>query len=118
MGRGKYSSEQILAIFKEQEAGTPVADLCRTYGMHTETFYAWKRRTTGMPDPALSRCPWQKPPGLPQVCASQGRARRPSGELASQGRGRAGVAAGLDAQTKIDPILLPEQQDLSSQTPA
>lgn len=48
MGRGKYSSEQILAILKEQEAGTPVADLCRTYGMHSETFYAWKRRYTGM----------------------------------------------------------------------
>jgi hypothetical protein len=26
MGRGKYSSEQILAILKEQEAGTPVAE--------------------------------------------------------------------------------------------
>jgi putative transposase len=48
MGRGKYSSEQILAILKEQEAGTPVADLCRTYGMHQETFYAWKRKYTGM----------------------------------------------------------------------
>lgn len=35
-------------ILKEQEAGTPVADLCRTYGMHSETFYAWKRRYTGM----------------------------------------------------------------------
>jgi len=35
-------------ILKEQEAGTPVADLCRTYGMHSETFYAWKRRHTGM----------------------------------------------------------------------
>jgi len=34
MGRGEYSSEQILAIFKEQESGTPVADLCRTYCMH------------------------------------------------------------------------------------
>jgi len=48
MGRGKYSSEQILAILKEQEAGTPVADLGRTYGMHQETFYAWKRKYTGM----------------------------------------------------------------------
>lgn len=48
MGRGKYSSEKILAILKEQEAGTPVADLCRTYGMHQETFYAWKRKYTGM----------------------------------------------------------------------
>lgn len=48
MGRGKYSSEQILAILKEQEAGTPVADLCRTYGMHSEAFYAWKHRYARM----------------------------------------------------------------------
>jgi hypothetical protein len=26
----------------------PVADLCRTYGMHSETFYAWKRRYAGI----------------------------------------------------------------------
>ena len=48
MRRGKYSSEQILAILKEQGAGTPIADLCRTHGMHQETFYAWKRKYLGM----------------------------------------------------------------------
>ncbi len=48
MRRGKYSSEQILATLKEQEAGTPIADLCRTHGMHQETVYAWKRKYLGM----------------------------------------------------------------------
>lgn len=48
MGRESYSSEQILASLKEQEAGTPVADLCRTCSMYCEPFYAWKLRCTGM----------------------------------------------------------------------
>jgi putative transposase len=48
LGRGKYSREQILAILKEHEAGTPIADLCCTYGMRSETFYAWKPCYTGV----------------------------------------------------------------------
>jgi putative transposase len=48
MRRGKYSSEQILAILKEHESGTPIAELCRTHGMHSETLYAWKRKFMGM----------------------------------------------------------------------
>ena len=47
MGRGEYSSEQILAILKELEAGTPVADLYRTYGMPHEAFYALEKTLNG-----------------------------------------------------------------------
>ncbi len=33
MVRKKYTEEQIIAVLREGEAGTKIADLCRKYGM-------------------------------------------------------------------------------------
>ena len=47
MKRSRYTEEQIIGILKEQEAGVPVAELCRKHGMSDARFYIYGR---------LSRC--------------------------------------------------------------
>jgi transposase-like protein len=47
MKRSRYTEDQIIGILKEQEARTPVAELCRKHGMSDETFYTWKNKYGG-----------------------------------------------------------------------
>jgi putative transposase len=44
----KMTEHQIVAILKEAEAGVPVKELCRTYGMGNSTFYKWREKYSGM----------------------------------------------------------------------
>jgi putative transposase len=39
MKKSKYSDSQIFGILKQIEAGVPVPELCREYGMSSATFY-------------------------------------------------------------------------------
>lgn len=48
MKRSKWSTEKILSILKESEAGVSVSELCRKYGMSDATFYNWRKRYGGM----------------------------------------------------------------------
>jgi putative transposase len=48
MKRSKFSEEQVIAILREQEAGTKTADVCRKHGISSATFYAWKAKYGGM----------------------------------------------------------------------
>ena len=48
MKRSRYTEDQIIGILKEQEAGTPVAELCRKHGMSDATFYTWKSKYGGL----------------------------------------------------------------------
>ena len=48
MKRKRFSEEQIIAVLKENEAGSKVDDLCRRHGISTATFYAWRRKYGGM----------------------------------------------------------------------
>jgi putative transposase len=48
MKRSPYTEEQIIGILKEQEAGVPVAELCRKHGMSDATFYNWKSKYGGL----------------------------------------------------------------------
>ena len=43
------SVEQITAVLKEAEAGTPVGNVCRQLGIAEQTFYRWKKVYGGMP---------------------------------------------------------------------
>lgn len=51
----RYSDSQILAILKQQEAGTPVPALCREHGMSSATFYKWRAKYGGMDASLMSR---------------------------------------------------------------
>ncbi|OCG19525.1 MULTISPECIES: transposase [unclassified Gilliamella] len=44
----KMTEHQIVAILKEAEAGIPVKELCRKYGMGNSTFYKWRDKYGGM----------------------------------------------------------------------
>jgi putative transposase len=48
MKRSRFSEEQIIAILKEQEAGTKTVDVCRKYGISDATFYKWKSKYGGL----------------------------------------------------------------------
>ena len=38
----KYSDSQIIGILKQAEAGTPVPELCREFGMSSAAFFKWR----------------------------------------------------------------------------
>jgi putative transposase len=42
MKRSRFGEEQIMAILREQKAGSSIADLCRKHGVSSATFYKWK----------------------------------------------------------------------------
>lgn len=44
----RMTESQIVAILKEAEAGIPVKDLCRKYGIGNSTFYKWREKYGGM----------------------------------------------------------------------
>ena len=48
MKRSRFTEEQINGILREQEAGVPVADLCRKHGLSSPTFYKWKAKYGGL----------------------------------------------------------------------
>jgi putative transposase len=48
MKKSRFSEEQIIAILREQEAGTPTADVCRRHNISTATFYNWKAKFGGL----------------------------------------------------------------------
>ena len=48
MRRSKFSEGQIIAILKEGEAGTPVAEICRQHGISQPTYHRWKAKCGGM----------------------------------------------------------------------
>lgn len=48
MKRKRFSVEQIVAVLKQAEMGTPVADLIRPLGIAEQTFYPWKQRYAGL----------------------------------------------------------------------
>ena len=48
MKRSRFSEGQIIRILREQEAGSPTADVCRKHGVSSATFYKWKSKFGGL----------------------------------------------------------------------
>jgi len=55
MKKSRYTDSQILAILKQNEAGTSVVDLCREHGMSDATFYKWRAKFGGMDASLMKR---------------------------------------------------------------
>ena len=55
MKKSRFTDSQILAILKQNEAGTPVTELCREHGMSDATFYKWRAKYGGMDASLMKR---------------------------------------------------------------
>ena len=55
MKKSRYTDSQIMAILKQAEAGTPVPELCREYGMSSASFYKWRAKYGGMDASLMAR---------------------------------------------------------------
>jgi putative transposase len=55
MKRSRFSEAQVVAILKEEEAGRPVAEVCREHGISSATYYQWKSKYGGMDASELRR---------------------------------------------------------------
>ena len=44
----RFTTDQIIGVLKEAEAGLKTGDLCRKYGISDATFYNWKAKYGGM----------------------------------------------------------------------
>ena len=44
----RYSTEQIIRVLKEREAGVSLSELCRKYGIAEQTYYKWHKKYGGM----------------------------------------------------------------------
>jgi transposase-like protein len=42
--RSRVSTEQKLAVLQQWQAGTPVAELCRTHSLKANAIYRWKQQ--------------------------------------------------------------------------
>ena len=48
MKKSRYTDEQIIGMIKEQEAGSPTAEVCRKYGISSASFYKYKAKFGGL----------------------------------------------------------------------
>jgi len=55
MKKKRFNETQIFTILKEGEAGMPVADLSRKYGVGQSTYFAWRSKYAGMSLSELKR---------------------------------------------------------------
>ena len=46
--KSKFTTEQIAYCLTQAEAGVPMPELCRKYGISTNTFYRWKTKFGGL----------------------------------------------------------------------
>ena len=55
MKKSRFTEQQIVYAIKQVEAGVPITELCRKYGISQQTFYRWRRKYGGLAPSELQR---------------------------------------------------------------
>jgi len=55
MKTSRYTEAEILSILRQAEGGMPVAELCRSHGMSSASFYKWRAKYGGMDASLISQ---------------------------------------------------------------
>ena len=55
MKKTKFTETQIVKALKEAESGRSAVEISRELGIHTQTFYNWKKKYSGMDGEHLKR---------------------------------------------------------------
>lgn len=55
MKKKRFTEAQIIGILKELEAGNPIAELSRKYGVSSGAIYQWRAKFNGMTESDLKR---------------------------------------------------------------
>ncbi len=55
MKKSRFTEQQIVYAIKQVEAGVPITELCRKYGISQQTFYRWRRKYGGLAPRELQR---------------------------------------------------------------
>jgi len=53
--RSKFTEQEVVYALKQVEAGVPLKELCRKYGVSEQTFYRWRTKYGGMSTSELQR---------------------------------------------------------------
>jgi putative transposase len=53
MRRSRFTQNEILQLLGEASAGVSVAEICKSAGITTRTFYRWRRQFGGLDVPAV-----------------------------------------------------------------
>ena len=55
MAGKQRTTEEISYVLAQAEAGVPIKELCRKYGVAEATFYAWRKKYGGLASSELKR---------------------------------------------------------------
>ncbi len=55
MKQSRFNDSQIMSILKQASAGLAVAEICRTQGISSATFYKWRSKYGGMDLPMITK---------------------------------------------------------------
>lgn len=55
MRKSKFTESQIVAILSEDDAGLPLAEICRKHGISNALYYQWKSKYAGVSVNELKR---------------------------------------------------------------